>query len=197
MKLGVLGGTFNPIHYAHLIIAEEVRDKLNLDKILFIPTYIPPHKEVKPEEKIEEKHRVNMVKLAIKENPHFDIELFEIEQKGVSYTHKTLRQLYKNYHIEGKILFIIGSDLIPQLNKWKRFDELIELCTFVALERGNIEPKFYSDQYPFIKILDTEISMEVSSTEIRKRVRDNRSIKYLVPSREIEKYIIENKLYKV
>jgi nicotinate-nucleotide adenylyltransferase len=197
MKLGVLGGTFNPIHYAHLIIAEEVRDKLNLDKILFIPTYIPPHKEVKPEEKIEEKHRVNMVKLAIKDNPYFDIDLFEIEQKGVSYTHKTLKHLYKNYQTEGKILFIIGADLIPQLNKWKQFDELIELCTFVALERGDIEPKFYSDQYPFIKILDTEISMEVSSTEIRKRVRDNRSIKYLVPNIEIENYIKQNKLYKV
>jgi nicotinate-nucleotide adenylyltransferase len=197
MKIAVLGGTFNPIHYAHLIIAEEVRDRLSMDKVLFIPTYIPPHKDVKPEEKIKEEHRVNMVKIAIKDNPFFDIDLYEIEQKGVSYTHKTLKHLYQKYETEKKILFIIGADLIPELYKWKNFDELIELCSFVALERGDIQPKYYTDQYPFLLILDNDISMDVSSTGIRKRVRENRSVRYLLPNKDVESYLIEHKLYKV
>ncbi len=195
MKLGILGGTFNPIHNAHLIIAEEVREILQIDKIFFIPTHTPPHKEIHPESKIDDKHRVNIVKKAIENNPYFELCKYEIEMKGVSYTYKTLKHLYETLNIEGKIKVIIGADLIPELNTWHKYEELIDICDFTVLNRGKLDLDSYKSRYPFIKIVKSNVSMNLSSTEIRNRIKEHRSIKYLVPN-QVEDYIIKNKLYQ-
>ncbi len=194
MKLGILGGTFNPIHNAHLIIAEEVREALQLDKIFFIPTYTPPHKEIHPESKIDDEHRINIVKKAIENNPYFELCNYEIEMRGVSYTYKTLKHLYETLRIDGKIKVIIGADLIPELHTWHKYKELINICDFTVLKRGSLDLGSYKSRYPFIKIVKSNVSMNLSSTEIRNRIKKNRSIKYLVPN-QVEEYIIKNKLY--
>ncbi len=195
MKIGVLGGTFNPIHYAHLLIAEEVITRRKLDTILFVPTYIPPHKEVNVESQIDEIHRVNMIKLAIEDHHLFKLDTFEIDQKGVSYTHKTLKYIYNNYDVSGKLEFIIGSDLVPKLYTWRNYDELVKLCDFLVLRRSELDPNDYTEKYPFIKVIDTNVGMDVSSTEIRTRIRNGLSVKFLLPNSKVEDYIKENKLY--
>lgn len=194
MRLAVLGGTFNPIHNAHLIIAEQVREFSNVDKIFFIPTYTPPHKKISPESRIDDVHRVNMIKRAICGNDCFEICEYEIEKKGVSYTYKTLKYLYDTLEIEGKIKLIVGADLIPELHTWHRYEELIGMCDFTVLQRGTLDLESYKNKYSFIKIVKVNVGMDLSSTEIRTRIKNHRSIKYLVPD-EVERYIYENKLY--
>lgn len=197
LKLGILGGTFNPIHNAHLIIAEQMRDELKLDKIFFIPTYIPPHKNISSDYKITDKDRLEMVKLAIKNNPNFELCTYELERKGISYTYHTLKYLYDNFEIDDKIYVIIGADLIPELYLWYKYNEIIEICRFVVFNRNKININSYiSEQYPFLQIIKSNIGMDISSTEIRNRVQEKKSIKYLVPNC-VENYIKEKKLYSI
>lgn len=194
MKLAILGGTFNPVHNGHLIIAEQVRYMLDMDKIIFIPAYKPPHKIIKPEDSIDSVHRVNMLRLAVQDNDYFMTDDYEISRKGVSYTYNTLLYLYENYDIEGKIHVIIGSDLLSELNTWYNYEKLIDLCIFTAVSRNNLNPQSYMGRYPFIKILETNVGMDISSTEIRRRFAEGVSLKYLIPDPVLE-YIYKNKLY--
>ncbi len=116
MKIGVLGGTFNPVHAGHLILAEEMREKLGLDQVVFIPTCIPPHKQAKGIAPADD--RMAMVKLAIKGNRSFSVSDVEIKRQGASYTIDTIRQLKKSYPRD-ELIFIIGSDLLKYLDDWK------------------------------------------------------------------------------
>jgi nicotinate-nucleotide adenylyltransferase len=118
MRIGILGGTFNPPHLGHLILAEEVREKLNLDKIFFIPTNIPPHKST---ESVSSWHRFNMVKLAIKSNPYFEVLDLEIKRGGVSFTIDTIKEL-KSKFPRDEFYLIVGSDLASTFSTWKDFD---------------------------------------------------------------------------
>ena len=123
MKIGILGGTFNPIHIGHLILAEEAREKLALDVVIFVPTYLPPHKD--DADIIAARDRMTLVKLAIKGNRHFLVSDIEIKRDGRSYTIDTIKELKMRYP-KDELCFIIGSDLLNYLPEWKDLDEIIE-----------------------------------------------------------------------
>lgn len=184
-KIGILGGTFNPPHLGHLIIAEHVRDELALEEIWFVPTYISPHKE---KLNISVKHRLNMLRKAIEGNKYFFINEIEINRAGTSYTIDTITSLTKQYPND-EFYFIIGADMVEYLPNWKRIEELISLVTFVGVNRRHHS---LSSRYP-VKNVDVPL-IDISSTEIRARIKQNKSIKYLVPN-NVQQYIEENRLY--
>lgn len=186
MKIGLLGGTFDPPHIGHLIIAEEVRVKLQLEEIWFIPSYEPPHKQ-KAKSTIHD--RLMMLEQSIQDHKYFKIDTIELNRKGKSYTIdtvNTLKQKYPNY----QFYFIIGADMVEYLPNWKNIDELIELVTFVGVNRPGYQ---LESQYP-IKIIDAPI-IHVSSSDIRDRVANKQSIKYLVKEL-VSHYIKEKRLYE-
>ncbi|MBI4972849.1 MAG: nicotinate-nucleotide adenylyltransferase [Candidatus Omnitrophica bacterium] len=188
MKIGILGGTFNPIHLGHLILAEEVREKLDLERIIFVPAYLPPHKdntEIAPA-----KDRFAMVKLAIKENKYFCVSDIEIKRDGRSYTIDTLNEFKRRYP-QDELYFIIGSDLLKYLDEWKDLSEIIKMVKFVVATRPG---------YPLEKI-PTYIStipiraVDISAFEIRQASKEKRSFRYLV-TEAVYKYITRRGLYK-
>lgn len=188
MKIGILGGTFNPIHIGHLILAEEAREKLKLDKVIFVPAYLPPHKD--KSEIAPAKYRYKMIKLAIKKNRYFSVSDMEIKRDGRSYTIDTIREFKKIYG-QDELYFIIGSDLLKYLDEWKDLDEIIKMVRFIVATRPG---------YPLEKI-PSHIStipiraMDVSGFEIRKAIKEGKSFRYLVPE-AVFKYINRNKLYR-
>ena len=197
-SIGIMGGTFNPIHIGHLIAAEEVSDKMNLDKVIFIPAGNPPHKEGKFI--AEAKQRLEMVKLATKENPKFSVSDIEINRDGKTFTYDTLVELHNIYY-ETKIYFIIGYDTLKEIDTWKRINEVCKLCSFIVVNRNNansemnyeIEKK--SDKYKCnIHVVDIP-NIEVSSTDIRDRIALKRSIKYIV-TESVSDYICDRGLYR-
>jgi nicotinate-nucleotide adenylyltransferase len=198
-KIGILGGTFNPIHNGHLIMAEEIRETFNLDKVLFIPSGNPPHKSSK--EVIDKEHRFNMVSEAIEGNVFFEKSRIEVEREGYTYTIDTLKKLKKSQKENVLLYYIVGADVLYDLSKWKDYELVFKECEFIAALRpgsgiedfeGHIE--YLKTKYQ-AKIKKAYIPLiDISSTEIRKRVKEGRSIKYLVPE-SVENYIKENKLY--
>jgi len=196
MNITVFFGTFNPIHTAHLIIAETVRSELGLEKILFIPAYLPPHRNTSlalPE------HRLNMVKLAIKDNQYFDISDIEYRNKGKSYSYLTIKKLYElNPDLTEKINFIIGTDAFKLIDTWHEAEKLAKLVNFIIIKRA--ESLDIDELFSYIKLKDFNYKIlktpfiEISSTYIRSNIDKNKSIKYLVPDC-VEKYIVENNLY--
>lgn len=200
MKIGVLGGTFDPIHYGHLIIGEQARDELRLDEIIFIPTGNPAHKE---ESNVSDAEiRYEMLELAIKGNKDFRKSSIEIDRQGKSYTIDTIKQLKRQYNRD-EIYFLIGEDSLFQLETWHKFMELKEECNFVVCRRYirnenkiRNKIKYMKDKYNMdIYLLDTPI-IEISSTKIRDLFSQGKSIKYLLPE-EVESYISENNIYGV
>lgn len=199
-KIGISGGTFDPIHYGHLVIAEEARETLELEKIIFIPSGNPPHKVgcgVTPAE-----YRYEMVHRAIGNNPFFEVSAIEIEREGYSYTVDTLNKLRGMYGEDTVLYFITGADVIPELTTWKQFEQIFEMCEFVAALRPGYNKEALIKEIELLKnnymakihIMDT-LLIGISSTIIRERVRGNRSIKYLVPEK-VEEYIREKRLYR-
>lgn len=198
-KIGISGGTFDPIHYGHLITAERVKEKFNLDKILFIPAGTPPHKSIN--QVTEAEHRYNMVHSAVNDNPAFEVSRIEVDRKGYTYTVDTLSQLQESYGAGTEFYFIIGADVVSDLLNWKAPERVFSLCNFIAVFRPGYERKQFSEQISFLKksysarihTIDVPL-IEISSTEVRNRVKNSLSIRYLVPH-EVEQYIINNKLY--
>lgn len=186
-RIGILGGTFNPIHTGHLLLAEGIKKKLRLDFILFIPCYLPPHK--KPLKLAPAKHRFNMVRLAVRDNPSFKVSALEIKRRGISYSVDTLDELYKLYRGNAKFFFILGSDSLKGLRTWKSINKLMKLCKIVAVTRPGYRLKYHG-----VKNIELP-TLPVSSTDIRKFVKIGRSIKYLVPD-EVGKYIHKCRLYQ-
>lgn len=186
-RIGILGGTFNPPHIGHLIIADQVRNQLDLEKILFLPTADPPHSTNKTT--IDEKYRVKMVESVVKGNPTFEMDLTEIKRGGKSYTFDTIKEL-KEQHSDVDYYFIIGADMVEDLPTWHNIDELIKIVQFVAVNRSSYS---LDTPYPIIRV-DVPI-IEVSSTELRKKIANNCSVKYLIPDETIE-YIETEGLYK-
>lgn len=189
MKIGILGGTFNPVHVGHLILAEEAREKLALDKIIFIPASLPPHKDnldIAPAA-----DRLRMLKLAIKGNKFFAVSDIEIERKGRSYTIDTLREL-KDRFIYDELYFIIGSDLLKYLNEWKDLNQINKMVKFIAATR----PGYPLEEIPsYIQKLAIR-AVDVSGFEVRRCIKESKSFRYLVPDR-IFSYINRKKLYKM
>lgn len=188
VKVGVLGGTFNPPHLGHLIMAEQVKSQLDLDRIFFMPTAEPPHSSVSKQTIAAEK-RVEMIELAIKDNPDFELERYEVDRGGKNYTYDTMKALISLYPTVD-FYFIIGGDMIVDLPSWHRIDELIELVQFVGVNRPGYQAE---TDYPIIMV---DIPMvDLSSTTIRKKVALNCSVKYLVPE-EVAHYIAVEGLYQ-
>lgn len=185
-KVGILGGTFDPPHYGHLLIANEVHSTLQLDEIWFMPNQEPPHK--KKSDSVKNKDRLDMLNLAIQDHPAFKVQTIELEREGPSYTVDTMQLINAGYP-DHQFFFIIGADMIEYLPKWHRIDELVNLVQFVGVDRPN-----YSHQtdYP-VHYVDVP-AIDVSSSMIRERVKKGKTIRYLLPDPVIH-YIEEKQLY--
>ncbi len=185
-KVGVLGGTFNPPHIGHLIVANEVLHALQLDEIRFMPNAIPPHKKLEGFATNED--RLRMTELAIKDHHSFSLETIEINRSGVSYTIDTMRELLKQ-EPDTSFYFIIGADMIEYLPNWREVDELSRLITFVGVKRPGY---LTSTPYPITLIETPEI--QLSSTVLRKKASLGETLQYLLPDSVIQ-YIKEKGLY--
>jgi nicotinate-nucleotide adenylyltransferase len=185
-KVGILGGTFDPPHYGHLLIANEVLSALSLDEVWFMPNHEPPHK--KKSHSVKDSDRVRMIELAIKGNEAFKLQTIELEREGPSYTIDTM-EMINNMYEGDQFFFIIGADMIEYLPKWHRIDELVKLVQFVGVQRPS-----YSHQTDF-PVLYVEVpGVDVSSSMIRDRVKCEKTVRYLLPDAVIE-YIEEKHLY--
>ena len=198
MNIGVLGGTFDPIHMGHLIIAEQVRLMLQLSKVLFVPAGQP---WLKVNHVITaQNHRVEMVRRAIAANPYFELCTLEVERPGPSYTVDTMMMLQKQLGAQTSFFFILGYDSLSELHLWKEPTWLAQICRLVAVPRpGSSLPDLKSLQLRIPGITSSVIQLElpiieISSSQIRKSLAQGLSIRYLVPD-EVEKYIAEHKLY--
>lgn len=189
-KVGIFGGTFDPIHNGHLITAQSVKEIRNLEKIIFIPAYISPHKQHAKASNAE--HRLNMLKIAVDNIPFFEFSDFEINQHTISYTIDTLREFKKSYD---EIDLIIGYDNIFQFHTWKDPDEIFKLANVVVLKRKSSHPIDYVDKYVEAANFVETRGIEISATDIRNRVHAGLPIYYLVPEKVLE-YINKNNLYK-
>lgn len=198
MNIGVLGGTFDPIHMGHLIIAEQVRLVLQLSKVLFVPAGQP---WLKVNHVITaQNHRVEMVRRAIAANPYFELCTLEVERPGPSYTVDTMMMLQKQLGAQTSFFFIIGYDSLSELHLWKEPSKLVQICRLVAVPRlGSSLPDLKSLELRIPGITSSVIQLElpiieISSSQIRSYLAQGLSIRYLVPD-EVEKYIAEQKLY--
>ena len=196
-KYGIMGGTFNPVHFAHLYIAYEAKEKLDLDKVIFMPAGNPPHK--KNNIIIDSKYRYDMVKKAISDYEGFEISDYEIKKQGYSYTYETLTDL-KEDDIE--FYFIAGGDSLMDIEKWRNTKGVLENCNFVVFNRGeysenelNKQKLYLEEKYAAKIILLNIMNIDISSTEIRKRIEEGKRIDFFLPKNVIE-YINENNLYK-
>jgi len=198
-RLGIMGGTFDPIHYGHLVTAEGARFTFGLDQVLFMPSGQPPHK--KNAKVTDPEHRYMMTVLATLTNPYFDVSRLEIDRGGTSYTIDTLRALHQLYGPATELYFITGADAIFDVASWKNADDCLALAHFVAATRPGFSlvdlPEStrqwvarHQERFHILKVP----AMAISSTEIRERVREGSSIRYLVPE-PVEHYIRRQRLY--
>jgi len=194
-RLGIMGGTFNPIHQGHLVAAEVIWDEFKLDEVLFVPSGRPPHKE--NDEIAPPEHRWMMTVLATATNEHFSASPIEIKRKGESYTYDTILELKKIYGEDTECFFITGADAIAEISTWHKAENLPEVTKFIAasrpgykLDMEKIHPRFRKCTY-----LVEVPALAISSTEIRKRIKRGQTIKYLLPE-AVEKYIYKNHLYQ-
>ena len=199
LNLGIMGGTFDPIHIGHLVTAEEAWQQYGLDKVIFIPAGLPPHKEA--ENISDSEHRYMMTVLAVINNPRFYVSRYEIDKTSPSYTIDTVRYLLRYYGKGTNIYFITGTDAVLEILTWKDYEELLNSCHFIAasrpgytLERLQTKAEgYYPDILEKVHLLENP-AMSVSSTFIRSRVREGKTIKYLT-SELVEHYIYKNNLY--
>jgi len=198
-RLAIMGGTFDPIHYGHLVAAEGARYEFQLDRVVFVPAARPPHKTGK--EMTHPHHRLAMVERAVHSNDHFEVSALEIEREGISYTIDTVRAV-REIHPGASIYFITGADAVLEILTWKNVEELLNICKFIAATRPgyNLENLEHTLSSLPRKYLNNICTMEVpalaiSSTDIRVRVAEGRPIKYLLPEL-VEKYIFEKGLYR-
>ncbi|MBO7123166.1 MAG: nicotinate (nicotinamide) nucleotide adenylyltransferase [Treponema sp.] len=218
MKLAIYGGSFNPVHYGHLAVADEALS-LGYDKILFVPTFISPHKQLSAS--VSPTSRLAMLEAAIKDNPKFEIEPCEIQRGGVSYTIDTVRFLLDKYRgrLKGKIGLLMGQEIASEFHKWKEVEQLAAFCDLIIATRQNLGDKRTalgaakprgdyvggvdaSGQFmgvdksrfvwPYTELKN--VIVPISSTEIRSRIAQGKSWRYLVPQ-SVYEYIVNNRLY--
>ncbi len=190
-KVAIYGGSFNPIHTGHLITAGYVREICGLDKIIFIPCYISPHKtSTMP---VDGQKRLDMVKAAVSGNPRFGVSDYELKKGGVSFTIDTVKHLKKKYD---QVDLIIGYDNLLVFDKWKDPDELVSLVNLIVLKRSTDTKKALKKNkyFKYANIINTPL-IDVSSSEIRARIKQRKSIDFLVPE-SVKKYIVLHKLYR-
>ncbi|MBS6535012.1 nicotinate-nucleotide adenylyltransferase [Peptoniphilus harei] len=197
-KYGIFGGSFDPIHYGHLMICEYIKEEMGLDKVIFIPTGNPPHKDLG----VSAEDRYEMVRLAISPNPDFEISDIETTRVNLSYTVDTIRELKKIYK-EEKLYFLIGLDSLFQLKTWKKIGDLSQEIEFVvALRPGYIDKEEINNEIDFLREnFGTKINLiktplyEISSTDLRDRIHEGKSLRYLIPKKVLD-YIEESGFYK-
>ncbi len=200
-RIGIIGGSFDPIHLGHLVIAQDALERLELDEIVFIPAAISPHKQHL--KCVEAEHRLRMVELAIEGDYRFSVSDIELIRGGVSYTIDTVRALQAS-RPDVEWVLIVGSDTLVDLHNWHRIDELLDLCSIASFLRpgesslDRIAEKIELPEHRKAQLLNHVIEahlVEISSTEIRMRVAEGLGIRYLVPP-EVEMYIFEHGLYR-
>jgi len=213
MRVAILGGTFNPVHYGHLRVAEEAREAIGLDRVIFMPTFITPHKA--DEQAIPGELRLEMVRLAVSGNPYFSASDMEIERGGKSYTIDTVRELKgKDKDLEASL--IVGNDSFNDITTWREYEELLTLTSFIVVHRPGYPVKKPADALPvelarkfwydadsgsFMSPFGTRITylgttlLDISSSDIRRRVREGGSVRYLLP-RPVEEFLSKHGLYR-
>lgn len=200
MKIGIMGGTFDPIHIGHLLLGEFAYEDFALDEIWFMPNGNPPHKTADHTEEAMH-HRIEMVKLAIRDIPHFRINLYEAETEEHSYTYSTLKEFSKRYP-DDEFYFILGADSLFAIEEWKNFREIFPFCTILAamrddkdVQRMHLQIDYLSESYDAkIELLRAPL-VEISSTTVRRRASLNLSVRYMVPD-TVAEYIKDHQLYK-
>ena len=194
-RIGILGGTFDPIHIGHLVAADQALFYGNLDEVWFMPTFIPPHKQ--DSEITEVKHRLEMAKRVVSLDERYKLCTVEIEREGTSYTIDTIKQI-KNRYPKHDFNFIIGGDMIKYLPKWYQISELVQLIQFIGLERPgytfDTEDTHHQDIFSKVKIIPMP-QLEISSSQIRSWIKEGRNIRYVVPQ-VVEEYIREHRIYE-
>lgn len=195
-RLGVMGGTFDPIHYGHLVTAEEALDQFRLDEVVFIPAgrpWMKGHDDISPSE-----HRYLMTVIATASNPRFSVSRIEVDREGATYAVDTLRELRDEYGAGTELFFVTGADAILEMLHWKQPDELFELAHFIAATRPGYDlARFEAQeivQRPEVSTMRIP-ALAISSTDIRERVHDGRPIRYLVPE-GVKSYIEKAELYR-
>ena len=213
MRLGLFGGTFNPVHWGHLRSAEEIREMCELERVMLVPTNISPHK--KSEEIVSANHRLKMLDLAVKRNPHFITSDVELKRPGKSYSIETIGYFKQAFEEDLTLFFIMGMDAFLEIDSWRNYNELFSLCNFIVMTRPRYETNgldqvmpaqmmkdfvYYPDEMRFahnsqFSIYFKEItSLDISSHTIRTLIRNGKSIQYLLPE-EVERYVKEHRFY--
>jgi nicotinate-nucleotide adenylyltransferase len=202
-KIGIMGGTFNPIHNGHLVTAQEALNQFCLNEVIFIPAGDPPHKVEKHLADAEDRYLMTVI--ATSSNSSFFVSRIEIDRKGKSYTIDTVKELRKTYGMDSELFFITGADAILEILSWKDTDEIVTLAKFIAATRPGYDLSkikdlrstlFASEEGVNDKIFIMEIpALAISSTNIRERIKDCRPINYLVPE-GVSNYILKHGLYK-
>ncbi|MBN1268827.1 MAG: nicotinate (nicotinamide) nucleotide adenylyltransferase [Kiritimatiellae bacterium] len=200
-RIGVLGGTFNPVHIGHLVLAQDALEQFELEQVLLMPCATPPHKSAQG--LLDARHRVAMLELAVEGDPRLDVCTIEVERGGVSYSVDSVRELKRIYPDAG-IVLVIGADTLAELHSWREVGALLELCTVITFERPGFEraalrretlrlPEPWPDRL-LEKVVRGHL-VGISSSEVRMRVAEGMSIQYLVPA-AVGMYIYEHGLYK-
>ncbi len=199
--IGVFGGSFNPIHHGHLILAQDVLESYELDLLLFVPCGLPPHKDaydLAPGE-----HRLGMLELVTEADPRFEVSASELDRQGLTYTFDTLNELAEKFPHDD-LSFIVGSDTLPEFHTWYRIEELLSTYRIISLVRPGFGQAELASRDFFLEpghkeeLLNTMLQghrVDISSSDIRMRLAEGMSIRYLVPE-EVEMYIYEHGLYK-
>ena len=197
-KVGIMGGTFNPIHMGHLFLGEQAYEQYQLEKVYFMPSKKPPHKDLK--NIIPDTLRRDMVELAIKGNHHFQLSTIELDREGITYTVDTLEYL-KEKEKDTELYFIIGADSLYQIETWRNPKRILELATMLVATRYHMTESTMMEQANYIKetygarieLLEVP-TIDISSKQIRERMKQNKSIKYYVPE-SVYEYIQKKQLY--
>ena len=197
-RLGIVGGTFDPVHHGHLVAAEEALYQLDLDQVLFVPAGRPPHKPNRPISPAH--HRLRMIELAIATKPTFTLSRVDVERPGLCYTVETLELLRAEWGPGPTFYFVVGADSLADIPTWYQPQRLIELCELAVAARTGVEVDLVrlEEQLPGLRDRLHWVPMpalEISSSDLRARVRAGRPISYLVPS-VVEAYILEHGLYR-
>jgi nicotinate-nucleotide adenylyltransferase len=187
-RLGLFGGTFDPVHHGHLILARDAVEELALDHLIFLPAAVSPHRTEQPPSATPTQ-RVEMLKLATAGEPHFLVDECEVHRPPPSYTIDTVRDL-QSRNPGAEFFFLLGSDQLPRLPTWHRFAELRALVTFVVFRRAPEDVESAAHAYPMLRR-----RLDLSATELRKRVASGRSLRYLVPD-AVAEYVAHHQLYR-
>lgn len=199
MRIGIFGGTFDPPHVGHLVLAEQCREQCRLDRLWLMPAGQPPHKSA--EALSEGKRRAEMLELAIAGAPQFEVDRRELQRSGTTFTFETLEEVHGEKP-DAEVFFLIGGDSLNDLPTWRNPARILELATVVAVNRGD---RPFPHDGPLVAKVGGELAgriqrvtipgIDISSTDLRRRVREGRSIRYLTP-RAVEAYIAEHRLYR-